>query len=153
MAPAYENQTTGQVIVSDDPRPDLEALARWKQIPVPTDAPAPPAPPAADTGEKPDPVAPDAPRDGGSAVDGAQADGNADAVGAGESVPDAAVADSVGNQPAAGGDVASEAPAPPVPDESWTDEALDALAKERGIKFRSNTTKATKVAKLTAPAD
>lgn len=32
MAPAYENQSTGQVIVSDEPRPDLEALSRWKQI-------------------------------------------------------------------------------------------------------------------------
>lgn len=32
MAPAYENQSTGQVIVSDEPRPDLAALSRWKQI-------------------------------------------------------------------------------------------------------------------------
>ncbi|MGN7977433.1 hypothetical protein ACTJJ4_07650 [Microbacterium sp. 22195] len=38
---------------------------------------------------------------------------------------------------------------PLVPDESWTDEALDALGKERGITWRSNASKATKVAKLT----
>lgn len=36
-----------------------------------------------------------------------------------------------------------------VPDETWTDEALDALGKERGITWRSNASKATKVAKLT----
>ncbi|HWU31058.1 MAG TPA: hypothetical protein VN041_18405 [Microbacterium sp.] len=37
----------------------------------------------------------------------------------------------------------------PVPDETWTDEALNALGKERGITWRSNASKATKVAKLT----
>ena len=35
MAPAYENVASGQVVVSGQPRPDLEALARWVSIPEP----------------------------------------------------------------------------------------------------------------------
>ncbi|MGI6878831.1 hypothetical protein [Microbacterium sp. gxy059] len=37
MAHAYQNATSGQVVVSDEPRSDLEALARWKGVPVPAD--------------------------------------------------------------------------------------------------------------------
>lgn len=144
MAPAYENQTTGQVIVSDDPRPDLEALARWKQIPVPEESPVPPAGTPLTDAELAEAAAREA-----AAEETPQPPSDGD----GDGVPAAAEGGSVEVQPSGGGDGATEAPAPSVPDESWTDEALDALATERGIKFRSNTTKATKVAKLTAPAD
>lgn len=32
MAPAYLNKTTEAVVISDEPRPDLDALARWHRI-------------------------------------------------------------------------------------------------------------------------
>lgn len=38
MAPAYQNVNTGQVVVSDEPRPDLEGLARWVEVPEPVEA-------------------------------------------------------------------------------------------------------------------
>lgn len=62
-------------------------------------------------------------------------------------------ADNADEQPAgdddAPGDDETASQETPVPDETWTDEALDALGKERGITWRSNASKATKVAKLT----
>jgi hypothetical protein len=40
MAHAYRSiQSGAQIIISDEPRPDLEALARWVSIPVPETAP------------------------------------------------------------------------------------------------------------------
>lgn len=32
MAHAYQSAEDGQIVISDEPRPDLEALARWQEI-------------------------------------------------------------------------------------------------------------------------
>ncbi|WP_295035442.1 hypothetical protein [uncultured Microbacterium sp.] len=135
MAHAYQNVSSGQIVVSDEPRPDLEALARWKVIPVPEAAPAaPPAstPPAA-TGDA-----------AGSGGDGSTPTGAETATG-----------ETVETDTGTGAETGSGSTPPvsePVPDESWTHEQLDALAEKREIKFPSNTNKAAKVAALTAPA-
>lgn len=34
MAHAYQSAEDGQIVISDEPRPDLEGLARWQQIDV-----------------------------------------------------------------------------------------------------------------------
>ena len=34
MAHAYQSAEDGQIVISDEPRPDLEALARWQEIDV-----------------------------------------------------------------------------------------------------------------------
>jgi len=152
MAPAYQNINSGQVVVSDEPRPDLEALARWAEVPVP-DETVPPAGTPMTEAELAEAAAREAAPD---------SDTNPPAV-------DEIVSDDPNGQPVeltgvpvgdgeiapAGETVEAEAAAPaevPVPDETWTDEQLDALGAERGITWRSNASKATKVAKLTAPA-
>lgn len=128
MAPAYQNINTGQVVVSDEPRPDLEALARWEEVPVP-DETVPPA--------------------GAPLIEAELA----------EAAAREAAAETTANPPASGeddsaddetGDDESNGEEVPVPDETWTDEQLDALGAERGITWRSNASKASKVAKLTA---
>lgn len=173
MAPAYRNATTGQTVISDEPRPDLEALARWDEIPMPEPEPAP-APPVgldiaanssvASTTHTPgaapatgdgDPVAPPV----GDTVAPTPVDDGGPAKGTGDDTGDTGdgdgdeTGDGDGDETRDGTDTGDNDPeSAPVPDTSWTDEALDALAKERGITYRSNASKATKVAKLTAPA-
>jgi hypothetical protein len=134
MAPAYQNINTGQVVVSDEPRPDLEALARWEEVPVPDETVPPAGAPlseaelaeaaareaAAETTANPAPSGGDSPKD--DSADDETDDGESN----GEEVP--------------------------VPDDTWTHEQLDALAEKREIKFPANTNKAAKVAALTAPA-
>ena len=45
MAHAYQSLEPGeQIIISDEPRPDLEELARWETIDVPEEEPADVAP-------------------------------------------------------------------------------------------------------------
>lgn len=44
MAHAYRSLEDGQIVVSEEPRPDLEELARWESIPVPDEPTAPPVP-------------------------------------------------------------------------------------------------------------
>ncbi len=140
MAHAYQNVSSGQIVVSDEPRPDLEALARWEEIPVPEAAPAaPPAstPPAA-TGDA-----------AGSGGDGSTP------TGAGTATGETVETETVETETGTGAETGSGSTPPvsgPVPDESWTHEQLDALAEKREIKFPSNTNKAAKVAALTAPA-
>lgn len=140
MAPAYKNITSGQTVVSDEPRPDLEALARWAEVPVP-DETVPPAGTPMTEAELAEAAARDAAPDTGTSPPASD---------------DPATEDGAADDEAAGADNdADDAVTPaevPVPDETWTDEALDALGKERGITWRSNASKATKVAKLTAPA-
>lgn len=41
MAHAYKSLEDGQIVVSDEPREDLEVLARWESIPVPEKADEP----------------------------------------------------------------------------------------------------------------
>jgi hypothetical protein len=133
MAPAYQNVSSGQVVISDDPRPDLAVLARWRQVPVP----ATPSPSdeelaaAARAAENPT-------GDGGSGQaqtsDGDQkdaVDAPADGVEREHTLDDAA----------------------PAPTVEWTHEQLDAYAAERGTKFPANTNKAEKVAVLTKSAE
>ena len=150
MAPAYQNVSSGQIVVSDEPRPDLEAQARWEEVPVP-DETVPPAVTPLTEAE----LAVAAARDAAASSDAnppASEDLPAERDSTGK--PAESDDDEESGDGDADGDASSHATPTevPVPDETWTDEALDDLAKERGIKFRSNTTKATKVAKLTAPA-
>lgn len=144
MAPAYKNINSDQIIVSDEARPDLEALARWVEIPE-SEIPITPAPAAA------------APVTAPSPGDGDGADPASDAHEGVESAEDS-TGDDVDDSSDSGDDDTDEDgeddadETAAVPDETWSDEALDALAKERGVTYRSNASKATKVAKLTAPA-
>ena len=173
MAPAYQNINSGQVVVSDEPRPDLEALARWVEVPVP-DETVPPAGTPMTEAELAEAAAreaaPDSDTNPPAADEIVSDDPNGQPVeligvpvGDGEIAPAGEVINADGTPAPTGEDsipvltetVEAEAAAPaevPVPDETWTDEQLDALGAARGITWRSNASKATKVAKLTAPA-
>lgn len=157
MAPAYQNINTGQVVVSDEPRPDLEALARWEEVPVPDETVSPTGTPMTDA-ELADAAAREAVGDTGSTP----ADVIETIPGTENNTPIEIIGEAVEDDHTAGaGEIITDttenpgtpaAEEVPVPDETWTDEALDALGQERGITWRSNASKATKVAKLTAPA-
>lgn len=142
MAPAYFNATTGQTVVSDEPRPDLEALARWEEVPVPEPAPVAEPDPAQPQGVD-DNTPPSDPAEPG-VIEGDAAGEPVEIVG--EPVAD----DDPAAPPIGEGDV----PAQVVPDESWTVAQLDELAKERGIDFPTGANKAAKLAALTTtPAE
>ncbi|WDH77926.1 hypothetical protein PTQ19_10370 [Microbacterium esteraromaticum] len=169
MAPAYQNINSGQIVVSDEPRPDLEAQARWEEVPVP-DATVPPAGTPLTEAELAEAAAREAVGDTGSTpadvietIPGTENNPPIEIIGEpvedGEHVAPGEIINADGSAAPTGEDgipvlpPAAETPEEvPVPDETWTDEALDALGKERGITWRSNASKATKVAKLTAPA-
>ena len=131
MAPAYQNINTGQVVVSDEPRPDLEALARWEEVPVPDETVPPAGAPLSD-----EELAEAAARE-------AAAETTANPPASGEDTPKDDSADD---------ETDDDGEEVPVPDDTWTHEQLDALAEKREIKFPANTNKAAKVAALTAPA-
>lgn len=133
MAPAYQNINSGQIVVSDEPRPDLEALARWEEVPVPDET--------ADVIET---------------IPGTESNPPIEIIG--EPVEDGEIVTPAVVEMADGSEVEKDengipvltaAQEVPVPDETWTDEQLDALAEQRGVKYRSNASKATKLAKLT----